>query len=166
VDKDGITGFTSRSLLTAPVFGADGRVVAVVQLVNKNPRSDLIEDETLGRRRSDGSAFVKSPLKNGGSVPNPSGKDAADSRASVPSASSTDDFGDDASRWDEGWIPSKVTHKIEKEIKKAKRTRWWRRVFGKRRVGFDESDEKLIWLICHHVSVSLAAMEHTLPLGE
>ena len=153
VDKDGITGFTSRSLLTAPVFGHDGRVVAVVQLVNKNPKPST--DETLGTSmRMNGSGFYKKTSR-GPYVPNPAGTDAADSAPYVPD--------DDASHWDEGWVPAKVTRRVEREIARARRTKWWRRVFGRRRVGFDESDEKLIRLICHHVSVSLAAMEHKLP---
>ena len=56
-----------------------------------------------------------------------------------------------------------MTRRVEREVARARRTEWWRRIFGRRRVGFDESDEKLIRLICHHVSVSLAAMEHKLP---
>jgi len=30
----------------------------------------------------------------------------------------------------------------------------------RRRVGFDGSDEKLIHMICHHVAVSLAQIDH------
>jgi hypothetical protein len=153
VDKDGITGFTSRSLLTAPVFGHDGRVVAVVQLVNKNPKPST-DEFTVSSKNVNGSGFYKK-TSAGPYVPFPAGTDAADSAPDVPD--------DDASHWDEGWVPAKVTRRVEREIARARRTKWWRRVFGRRRVGFDESDEKLIRLICHHVSVSLAAMEHKLP---
>jgi hypothetical protein len=159
VDKDGITGFTSRSLLTAPVFGVDGRVVAVVQLVNKKKRDDAAEKrdavkEKEGKMMRNGSGYYRKTA-SGPYVPDPAGVDAEDSALGVPE--------DDASHWDEGWVPEKVTRRVEREVARARRTEWWRRVFGRRRVGFDESDEKLIRLICHHVSVSLAAMEHKLP---
>ena len=156
VDKDGITGFTSRSLLTAPVFGVDGRVVAVVQLVNKK-RDDVMKYDAArkeGKMMRNGSGYYRKTA-SGPYVPNPAGVDAEDSALGVPD--------DDASHWDEGWVPAKVTRRVEREVARARRTEWWRRIFGRRRVGFDESDEKLIRLICHHVSVSLAAMEHKLP---
>ena len=153
VDKDGITGFTSRSLLTAPVLGVDGRVVAVVQLVNKK-RDDAARKEKEGKMMRNGSGYYRQTA-SGPYVPNPAGVDAEDSALGVPD--------DDNSHWDEGWVPAKVTRRVELEVARARRTEWWRRVFGRRRVGFDESDEKLIRLICHHVSVSLAAMEHKLP---
>lgn len=152
VDKDGITGFTSRSLLTAPVLGVDGRVVAVVQLVNKKPPPRGSEHET---RRVNGAGFYRKSAR-GPYVPEPAGSDAADSALAVAD--------DDASRWDEGWVPARVARGVARAAARARRTEWWRRVFGRRRVGFDESDEKLIRLICHHVSVSLAAMEHKLPV--
>jgi len=156
VDKDGITGFTSRSLLTAPVFGVDGRVVAVVQLVNKK-RDDVEKRDAAreeGKMMRNGSGYYRKTA-SGPYVPDPAGVDAEDSALGVPD--------DDASHWDEGWVPAKVTRRVEREVARARRTEWWRRIFGRRRVGFDESDEKLIRLICHHVSVSLAAMEHKLP---
>ena len=84
MDKDGITGFTSRSLLTAPVR-VRGRVVAVVQLVNKNPKPST-DVPKMNR-----SGFYKT---SGAGVPNPAGTDAADSAPDVPD--------DDASHWDEG----------------------------------------------------------------
>ena len=152
VDKDGITGFTSRSLLTAPVLGVDGRVVAVVQLVNKKPPPRGSEHET---RRVNGAGFYRKSAR-GPYVPEPAGSDAADSALAVAD--------DDASRWDEGWVSARVARGVARAAARARRTEWWRRMFGRRRVGFDESDEKLIRLICHHVSVSLAAMEHKLPV--
>ena len=36
VDKDGITGFRTETILTCPVKNDQGKVIAVVQLVNKN----------------------------------------------------------------------------------------------------------------------------------
>ena len=155
VDKDGITGFTSRSLLTAPVFGVDGRVVAVVQLVNKK-RDDAARKEKEGKMMRNGSGYYRQTA-SGPYVPNPAGVDAEDSALGGLGPD------DDNSHWEQGWVPAKVTRRVELEVARARRTEWWRRVFGRRRVGFDESDEKLIRLICHHVSVSLAAMEHKLP---
>ena len=155
VDKDGITGFTSRSLLTAPVFGVDGRVVAVVQLVNKK-RDDADRKEKEGKMMRNGSGYYRQTA-SGPYVPNPAGIDAEDSALGGLGPD------DDNSHWEQGWVPAKVTRRVELEVARARRTEWWRRVFGRRRVGFDESDEKLIRLICHHVSVSLAAMEHKLP---
>ena len=150
VDKDGITGFTSRSLLTAPVLGVDGRVVAVVQLVNKKPPAPPTRGSRRETRKANGSGLRPEPY-----APKPAGGDAADSALEFAD--------DDALHWDEGWVPARVTRSVEREVARARRTEWWRRVFGRRRVGFDESDEKLIRLMCHHVSVSLAAMEHKLP---
>ena len=40
VDADGVTGFTTHSALTGPVVDEHGRVVAVVQLVNKGGGGD------------------------------------------------------------------------------------------------------------------------------
>jgi putative methionine-R-sulfoxide reductase with GAF domain len=88
IDRDGITGFTSRTMLTCPVKSARGDVVAVVQMVNKHPHLASSEKKWFGRfgRRHD-------------------------ARGPVP---------------------------------------------------FDETDEKLVRMMCEHVAVSMAAMEHTL----
>ena len=50
IDRDGITGFTSESILTCPVKDKRGRVVAVVQLVNKIPPERDAESDREGAR--------------------------------------------------------------------------------------------------------------------
>jgi hypothetical protein len=171
VDKDGITGFNSKSLLTAPVFDADGVVVAVVQLVNKIPKherdarrvttassSNVTPAPSTWRRDTQAEVNKKAELnKKTVRVP------VNDSGVTQDGGITTDLDDDSSSRWDDGWVPVGVTKKIMSTIRKTHRSEWWRRAFGSRKVGFDGTDEKLIRLMCHHVSVSLAAMEHKLP---
>ena len=57
IDKDGITGFTSESILTCPVKDERGRVVAVVQLVNKMPPERRAESEREGARGGRGNGW-------------------------------------------------------------------------------------------------------------
>ena len=147
VDKDGITGFTSRSLLTAPVFDADHKIVAVVQLVNKNPRGQARDSNDAKRHLTDASGTTWR-------------RDITHVATDKGDGSSSDDS---TSHWDDGWVPHVVTSSIAAQFKKTRKSKLWRRVFGRKKVGFDESDEKLIKLLCPHVSVSLAAMEHKLP---
>ena len=92
IDRDGITGFTSRTILTCPVKSARGDVVAVVQMVNKSPPDSASEKKMSEKKR----------------------------------------FGRFGRRHARGPVP------------------------------FDETDEKLVRMMCEHVAVSMAAMEHTL----
>ena len=57
IDKDGITGFTSESILTCPVKDERGRVVAVVQLVNKIPPERRAESDREGTRGGRGNGW-------------------------------------------------------------------------------------------------------------
>ena len=111
VDRDGITGFTTTSALTGPVKDESGRVVAVVQLVNKGQNRDkrASERERGGRR--------------GGGV---------------------DTVNRGGRRWFKGLRRGSSS---EASIRRT----------------FDENDERLLEMMCHHIAVTLAAMEHKIP---
>ena len=111
VDAEGVTGFTTHSALTGPVIDERGRVVAVVQLVNK-----------------------------GG------GKDGEGARASRGGRGKEGRGGEGGGAKKTGWFGS--ARRGEKE----RRT-------------FDENDERLLEMMCHHISVTFAAMEHKIPTG-
>lgn len=113
VDADGVTGFTTHSALTGPVVDEHGRVVAVVQLVNKGGGGDGAPG-----------ARAKTSRGWGGK-----GRGGEGSRAAKT-----------------GWFG--FARKGEKE----RRT-------------FDENDERLLEMMCHHISVTFAAMEHKIPTG-
>ena len=57
IDRDGITGFPSESILTCPVKDKRGRVVAVVQLVNKIPPERRAESDREGARGRRGNGW-------------------------------------------------------------------------------------------------------------
>ena len=50
VDKDGITGFRTKTILTCPVKNDQGKVIAVVQLVNKNKKRNGQKGRLIGRQ--------------------------------------------------------------------------------------------------------------------
>ena len=111
VDRDGITGFTTTSALTGPVKDESGRVVAVVQLVNKGQNRDKRASEReRGGRGGGGVGTV-----NGG-----------------------------GRRWFKGLRRGSSS---EASIRRT----------------FDENDERLLEMMCHHIAVTLAAMEHKIP---
>ena len=104
VDADGVTGFTTHSALTGPVVDEHGRIVAVVQLVNKGGTGRDGNGKGKGRGGEKGRGVAKT-----------------------------------------GWFGG-YARKGEKE----RRT-------------FDENDERLLEMMCHHISVTFAAMEHKIP---
>jgi len=104
VDADGVTGFTTHSALTGPVVDEHGRVVAVVQLVNK------------GGTGRDGKGKGK-------------GQTGGEKGRGVSKT---------------GWFGYARKGEMERRT-------------------FDENDERLLEMMCHHISVTFAAMEHKIP---
>ena len=127
VDRDGITGFKSDTLLTCPLKNDEGEIVAVVQLVNKHEKK-----RTKAKEKK-------------------SGTTTASRDEGVPDAGRGEGEKRRRSFFGRGGFFSGAGDECRRE---------------KASTRFDESDEKLIRLIAHHVSVSLAAMEHKLPIAE
>ena len=119
VDKDGITG--SHEPVAAHRAGVRRRRARRRRRAAREQKARRRRPKGKGRKDDAQRIGVLPDNRERLHVPNPAGVDAEDSalRGLGPD--------DDNSHWEQGWVPAKVTRRVELEVARARRTEWWRR---------------------------------------